>query len=424
MNISLPYDRRFLNLSVDEKQLRGVLIPAIHNHIAGESGDVLVSDALGHPIGSPRLRELAQGREKILVITSDHTRPMPSKTTLPLLLDEIRKGAPGAEIRILIATGMHRAMTASEMEDRFGKEMLERETFLNHDSRDIANTVFKGTLPSGGELRLNSLVDWADLTVSEGFIEPHFFAGFSGGRKSVLPGIASEKTVRANHCASFIADPEASAGSLENNPIHRDMLFAAEQAKLAFILNVTLDADKRIVGAFAGHPERAHEAGCEFMRGMCAVGARGADIVVSTNGGYPLDQNLYQAVKGMTAAEACARTDSVIVMVAACSDGHGGENFVRFFKNASSPQDVLDTIGRVEQRDTAADQWEAQILARILVKHPVIFVAQPSARPYVESMFMSYASDVAQALRAADRIKGAGAPVTVVPDGVSVIVRR
>ncbi len=238
---------------------------------------------------------------------------------------------------------------------------MSNEKHNSHDSRNKGNMVFKGILPSGGELWLNSLIDRADLTIAEGFIEPHFFAGFSGGRKSILPGIASEKTVLANHCSEFIADANSSTGILEQNPIHRDMIFASDKAGLKFILNVTLDSEKNITGAFAGHPEKAHEKGCEYVKKSAQVKKVKADIVVTSNGGYPLDQNIYQCVKGMTAALACVNDKGVIIIAADCKDGHGGEAFYKWFTDHDGAYDVARVISGIPRDKTQADQWEAQI---------------------------------------------------------------
>lgn len=232
----------------------------------------------------------------------------------------IAMGSPDAEITILMATGMHRATTRDELIERFGAEIAEKERIVIHQAQRDEDMAFFGTLPSGGELWLNRLAAQSELVIAEGFIEPHFFAGFSGGRKSILPGIASRRTVLYNHNAAFIASPNARAGRLEGNPIHRDMVFAARQAKLAFILNVLIDEDKRVIAAVAGDCERAHEAGCAMCGRLNRAEPVVSDIAVTSNGGYPLDQNLYQSVKGMTAAEACVRQGGVIIMCAALGD--------------------------------------------------------------------------------------------------------
>ncbi|MDR1540667.1 MAG: nickel-dependent lactate racemase [Clostridiales bacterium] len=419
--IELPYDRSTISALVEKSRIKAILRNKI-NASAKCSQEELVLNALENPIGSPRLNSLAVGCRNILVVTSDHTRPVPSRVMLPLLLSEIRSGAPDANIKVLIATGLHRPMTEEEMKLRFGGELFKREEFVNHLGYDAKNMVFKGILPSGGELWLNSLVDWADLIVSEGFIEPHFFAGFSGGRKSILPGIASEKTVLANHCASFISDSHSIAGNLEGNLIHEDMLFAAEAVNLGFILNVVLDEAKQIAAAFAGDRVKAHLSGCEFASRLFSVKAVKSDIVVVSNGGYPLDQNIYQAVKGMTAAELSSAPGSVIIMASACKDGHGGKAFYNYFKNAESPEKLLAVLEKNRQDETEIDQWEAQILARILSKRKVIIIADESVKDIVEDMFMTYAHTLEEALAIAEGAKGKDASITVIPDGVSVVV--
>lgn len=422
--LGIPYGRGRMTLNVPGERLRAVLEPAGDASRSGESESAIVRRALDHPIGSPRLRELARGKRRVLLITSDHTRPVPSRVTMPLLLDEIRAGSPGADIRILLATGFHRPTTPDEMDDKFGPAIARRERIINHRSDDDAAMVMKGILPSGGELWLNSLIDWADLVVSEGFIEPHFFAGFSGGRKSILPGIAATRTIFANHCTEFIAHPAARAGNLADNPLHRDMVFAAKTAGLAFILNVLIDADKRVIAAFAGDCEAAHEAGCAAALTRTSVPCVPAPIVVTSNGGHPLDQNIYQAVKGMTAAEACVEQGGVIVMVAACGDGAGGESFFEWFSKASGPCEVAARIAGIPRDRTVADQWEAQILARVLMKATVILVSRDCDPALISAMHMRPARSLEEAMALADRLVGADAGITVIPDGVGVVVKQ
>lgn len=421
--IQIPYSIEAMELNIEEKHLNAVLVSKANGYEAGATQEELVERAFKEPVCSERLSEIAAGAGKVLVITSDHTRPVPSKITLPVLLREIRRHNPQVEIKILIATGFHRLTTREEMIMKFGNELVETEDIVCHDSRNSKDMVYKGILPSGGELWVNTLVDWADVVVSEGFIEPHFFAGFSGGRKSILPGIASEKTVLANHCSKFIASSFSRTGNLENNPIHQDMMYASEAAGLRFILNVVIDGEKKIINAFAGHPGKAHEAGCNFVRELSSVESKHSDIVITSNGGYPLDQNIYQSVKGMTAAEACVHDGGVIIMVSACNDGHGGEEFYRWFAGAKSPAEVAEKIAKIDQMDTIADQWEAQILARILSKCEVIIVTDRCDPKLIRDMHMKHAKALTEALEMARERKGRDATITVIPDGVSVIVR-
>ncbi len=227
----------------------------------------------------------------------------------------------------------------------------------------------------------------------------------------------------ANHCSEFIANEFSRTGIIENNPIHKDMMYAAEAAKLAFILNVVIDKDKKIIHAVAGDSRLAHEEGCKFVTELSRVKPVEADIVISTNGGYPLDQNIYQAVKGMTAAEATCKEGGVIIMVAACNDGHGGKSFyenMAFSKNAG---EVLDKVLRVGRNETVPDQWEFQILARILNKYTVILVTDMCDPEIIKNMHMEHAYTLEEALGRAYKLKGIQAKVAIVPDGVSVIVK-
>lgn len=422
--VKIPYAKRTMDMELPDNRIVGILTSKAHTYTpeAGEAD--LVRNALAHPIASPRLKDLAKDKKNIVIISSDHTRPVPSKIIMPLILEEIRSTNPGADITILIATGFHRQTTKDELVNKFGEKIVKEEKIVIHDSRNLDNMVNIGKLPSGGDILLNKVAANADLLVSEGFIEPHFFAGFSGGRKSVLPGVVSQVTVLANHCSKFIASDKARTGILEGNPIHRDMLSAAQQAHLAFIVNVVIDADKKIIKAFAGDLEKAHKEGCEFVGKLAAVDAKPADIVITSNGGYPLDQNIYQSVKGMSAAEATCKKDGVIIICSACSDGHGGDAFYKWFAESTGPQAILDKIMKIDSTSTIADQWEAQILARILRDHKVIIVTDQCDHKVIENMHMRAANTLEEAMKMADELVGKDAKITVIPDGVSVIVKE
>ena len=421
--ILFPYGKNKLNHTFGEGELAGVLTSAIHEYDPGLSGSELVRRAMENPTGSPRLRDLAKGCRKVVIIASDHTRPVPSKLIIPPMLEEIRAGNPDAEITILIATGCHRGTTQTELIAKFGEEIVRSEKIVIHDCDDRENLVNLGKLPSGGDCEINALAAEADLLVAEGFIEPHFFAGFSGGRKSVLPGIAGRTTVLANHCSEFIDDPHARTGMLENNPIHRDMLWASRAAGLKYIVNVVLNAEKEVIHAVAGDPEQAHAKGTEFLASLCAVDAAPADVVITTNGGYPLDQNMYQAVKGMTAAEASVKEGGVIIMLAASLDGIGGDHF--YHQLADEP-DINKTMALFRSRgrlETVPDQWQTQILLRVLMRARVIYVSE-MPDDVVEKMHMIPAHSIGEALRRARALLGCeDVSITAIPDGVSVIVK-
>ena len=203
--VKLPYGNGALGLDVPLNRYLGELVPQIHHNFSGKPESQIVREALSHPVDAPSLRELAKGKKKIVLLASDHTRPVPSKIIVPPMLEELRAGNPDGEITILIATGCHRGTTQQELAQKFGPDILAHEHIVVHDCDDADMLVHLGTLPSGGELVINRIAAEADLLVAEGFVEPHFFAGFSGGRKSVLPGIAARHTVLYNHNSSFIA---------------------------------------------------------------------------------------------------------------------------------------------------------------------------------------------------------------------------
>lgn len=424
--INLPYGKGKLTIEIPKERLAGILLSKAHDYRAKMGEEELVRDALLHPVGTPRLRELARGIDNIVLIASDHTRPVPSKVIMPAVLEEIKQGNPDAKITVLIATGFHRPTTREELIAKFGEKIVDHPAirFVVHESGKSEDMVSLGALPSGGELLINRIAWEADLLISEGFIEPHFFAGFSGGRKSVLPGVSSRTTVLSNHCSEFIDDPHARTGIIEGNPIHRDMIYAAGKAKLAFIVNVVLDEDKKVIEAFAGHYEKAHEKGCQFVDQLSGVDAVPSDIVISTNGGYPLDQNIYQSVKGMTAAEATCRPGGVIIMAASCIDGHGGKELYDTFAKEKDKEKIMKRFLATDRNSTVPDQWESQILCRILLKYKVIMVTQ-APKDMVEEMQMDYADSVEDAIRLADEYLGReNSKITVIPDGVAVIVRN
>ncbi|MGI5963947.1 MAG: nickel-dependent lactate racemase [Lawsonibacter sp.] len=423
MNISLPYGKEVLEGELPDERVVGMLCGESEADFPDRDGWEVVADSLRNPIGSPPLREVARGKRKVVLIASDHTRPVPSKVIVPQMLQEVRAGNPDAQITILVATGCHRPSTQEELLDKFGAEILKQEIILVHDSAREEDMVRLGTLPSGGELYINKLAAQADLLISEGFIEPHFFAGFSGGRKSVLPGIAARRTVYANHCAEFIAHPKARCGILDGNPIHRDMLFAAKAARLAFVVNVVLDAQQSILASFAGDCDAAHRAGAQLVQRMCQCQAVPADIVITSNNGYPLDQNIYQAVKGMCTAEACVAPHGVILMAAQCQDGCGGEGFWKTFATQPDAKKILEEIEQVPMEETAPDQWQSQIFARILAEHPVVFISS-APDDVVRAMHMYPAHSIAQGLEIADQILGRKGTITVIPHGVSTIVTK
>ena len=420
MKIQFPYGKTHLSYEFEKVK---VLTSSIEDYDPGLSEQALVDGAMAAPAGGITLRELAKGKEKIVLIASDHTRPVPSKIIVPPMLRQIREGNPNADITILISTGCHRETTKEELISKFGQEIVNNEKIVVHDCDDTENLVNIGTLPSGGECLINRLAVEADLLVAEGFIEPHFFAGFSGGRKSVLPGVAGRETVLANHCSKFIAHPKSRTGILEGNPIHEDMLWAAKKANLRYIVNVVLNGEKQVIYAVAGDLEKAHKKGTDFLFSLCGAQTQPADIVISTNGGYPLDQNVYQAVKGMTAAEAAVKEGGVIIMLAESGDGIGGDHFYHQLADERDINKTMDIFLSRGRKETVPDQWQTQIFIRVLQKATVIFVSQVEPA-LVEAMHMIPAESLHDAMDKARKLIGKEEPtITAIPDGVAVMVK-
>ena len=419
--ITIPYGKTHLHYTFPYD---GLLTSRVDQLKSDKSGLQLVRDAMATPIGTPSLRELAVGKKTCTIIISDHTRPVPSRDILPPMLEALRQGSPDIQVTLLVATGFHRPTTTAELEAKLGPEIAEKERILVHDAFDADSNVEIGILPSGAPLVIDRAAVETDLLISEGFIEPHFFAGFSGGRKSVLPGVCDKTTVLGNHCGEFIASPFARTGILEDNPLHIDMMAAAEMANLQFIVNVVIDEEKKTVAAFAGDFRQAHEAGVAFLRQYCEVQAIPGDIVITSNGGAPLDQNVYQSVKGLTAAEASARDGAVLIMCADLADGTGGEGFYTSLRDCESPAAHFAQCAATPQDQTIPDQWESQILARILMQHRVIFVSRPEMEQTLREMKLDYAPDLETALAMAKADQGENAKITLIPNGISVMVKK
>lgn len=418
--IKIPYYTSSLDLHVEEANLEAVINAKTDSYDPGKSETELVEEALANPIGTPRLRELAKGKQKVTLVTSDHTRAVPSKLTLPILLREIREGNPDADITILIATGLHRPTTEAEQRRMFGDAIVDHEKIVVNEAFKDEDFAYVRSLPSGAELWVNKVALDCDLLITEGFIEPHFFAGFSGGRKSILPGICNAATVNENHSYKAISSPYSTTGVLAHNPIHEDMVCAARAVNVQFILNVALNAEKKVIAAFAGDLEEAHAEGVAFVRKLAQCPSVTGDIVITSNGGYPLDQNLYQSPKAVATAEACCADGGVIIMCASCFDGMGGTHFEKLIVRGTVDE-IDEYLSRIPPKETIPEQWCAQIYSRILKKHRIILVTTYLDHELVRKANMIPASSPDEALAMAYEMMGKDARVVVIPDGVAVL---
>jgi len=424
MKIELPYGKGFQETEISNERINGVLEASIEEYQPEDDQLTIVKKAMKNPIDSKKLKELAVGKDKVVILISDHTRPVPSKYILPLMLKEIREGNPDADITLLVATGCHRGTTKEELIGKIGENIYKNEKIYIHDCDDESMLVtLDEKLPSGGNIIVNKLAAEADLLVAEGFIEPHFFAGYSGGRKSVFPGCCSRKAVMYNHNAEFIDSEYARTGNLENNPIHKDMIAAAKALGLVYIVNVVINSDKEVIHAVAGDLEKAHEAGTEWLKGKAGVDKRLADIAITSNGGYPLDQNIYQAVKSMTAAEATVKDGGVIIVSAESSDGTGGDAFYNAFVNEPDTERLYQSFLDTPKEETIPDQWESQILCRVLLKTKAIIYISDLDDEIVKTFHMIPVKTLDEAMEKANELMGNDSSVTVIPNGISVFIK-
>ena len=368
MNLKMDYGRHGLSLTLPDSA--DVFLARDAAPLADEAA--AIRDALCNPIGSTPLRERLRQGMTVVIVHTDITRATPNDRLLPVLLSELQTGGIRREdITLLNGLGTHRPQTEAELRAMLGPEIVGRYRCLQHDAYDEAALVSLGITRRGHPLTVNKHLLEADLKILTGFIEPHFFAGYSGGPKAVLPGVAGAETVLANHGPEMIAHPQATFDRTAGNPIWEEMLEAALQVENTFLVNVALDRENAITGVFAGEVAAAHALGCEHVRAASLFTVTEPyDLVITTNSGYPLDQNLYQCVKGLAAAARAVRPGGAILLLAACEEGLPDRSeYARILREAGSPQAVL---GRVTQPGfTGQDGWQVQIQAQVQLKADV-----------------------------------------------------
>lgn len=416
--VGLPYGQGSLKAKLQSSELLSVALPR-RVTVAPDPVREL-RRALRNPIGSERLQDVTEGAKTVTLIVNDSTRPTPTWAMLPAVLEQLESSrVAGTTIQLLVATGLHRVPTRGELEAMLGAHVTNSLSVLNHDAFDPEQLTYSGETTHGTPIWLSRRVPESDAVISLGYIEPHFFAGYTGGSKMILPGVAGVQSIMANHGARMIDDPRARAGSLEGNPIHEDNVEAAREAGLRFILDVTLNHQKGLARAFAGEPDKAHREGARFTDRFVRVKAPMADVVVTSNSGYPLDRDLYQAVKGMAVAEPVVKEGGLIVVASECRDGIAHPNFERIVGEARNPEELLEKIR--DPRFSEIDQWEAQILARVLSRAKVIMVTKAISRDELARMHLELAESVEDALTYARNVLGRRPDVTVIPDGPHVI---
>ncbi len=415
MQVQLAYGRSGLTIDLPEP-VDVIAAPAVPG-LPDEAG--ALRQALRQPIQSAPLAARVKPGDRVVIAHSDITRATPNDRILPILLAELEAaGVRRADITLLNALGTHRPQTPAELRTMLGPAVVENYRCLQHDAYADADLVALGATPFGHPVRVNRHFMEADVRILTGFIEPHFFAGFSGGPKGVLPALAGAESVLTNHGQAMIAHPQATWGVLEGNPIWEEMRAAALAARPDFLLNVTLNAQREITGVFAGDLLAAHAAGCAFVRAQAMVPvAAPYDIVITTNSGYPLDQNLYQTVKGLSAASRIVRAGGTIIMAAACEDGlpdHG--RYAELLRTGGSPQGVLALLA--QPGFTAQDQWQVQIQALIQQRAEVLVHSGGLTPAQITAALFTPCPDIARAVAAR---RGPAARVCLMPEGPQTI---
>jgi nickel-dependent lactate racemase len=372
-----------------------------------------IVSALRRPNCGPPLESVTGPRKRVVVVFPDITRPMPNRTVLPPLLEELeRLGAGRQEVTLLCSTGTHRPASPAELEELIGPEIVSHYRVRQHVATD-GDHVEVGSV-DGVPVLLDRAYVEADLRIVTGFVEPHFFAGFSGGPKAVCPGVASLETILEAHSPARIADPRSTWTQLDCNPVHRFVAAATALLPPDLALDVAINDDRKVTAVFAGALPRSHRMACEFVERTSVQSVpQACDIVVSSNAGMPLDRNLYQAVKGMAAAERIVRPGGDVVMLSSCVDGIPDEgHFGPIVRAARSPSDLTDP------RMTAGlDTWEAQVLGRVLSKATVHLYSEGLTDEQVREMHLVPVADPSQTVSDLISILGRQTTVCVLPEG-------
>ncbi len=410
--VQLQYGTEGLEVEIDSPHVT-VVQPRYIKGLPDEAA--AFQEAVRRPIESRPLKELIRGTDRVAVVIPDITRPLPSERLLPWLFAELDHVAP-ERFTIINGTGSHRANTPEELERMVGREVASKVRIVNHDAHDRSTLAPAGKTEDGRTVLMNREYVEADRRIVLGFIEPHFMAGFSGGFKGIFPAVADIDSIMHYHRAAVVGDPKSAWGVLEGNPTQEQIRRGGSLLPVDFCVNVTLNRDREITGYFCGETHAAHVKGCAFAKAtVMAPCPKPFPIVVTTNGGYPLDQNLYQAVKGMSAGAQIVSEGGFILAAARCNDGfpaHG--NFRKLLFEHDSPQAILDTVLAPGFR--MFDQWEAQLMAMVLLKARTALYSEIPEEE-VRRAHLEPVRDVSARLAEELRRVGPEAPVAVLPEG-------
>lgn len=418
MRVRFPYGMSYIEVELPQNTF--LVSSRLPSGFSEEQAKDVINNAIRMPIESESLESLTRGCKNITILITDKTRPTPNKLILPILLRHLHSiGVKKEMIKIIIATGLHKPHTWSEILELVGREIADEYEIYSHNAEDKDDLVYLGTTTFNTRVYVNKDVVRSDLVIGVGLLEPHYFAGYSGGRKLILPGVSGAETIWHNHSFKMLSHPKAISGVLEGNPVHEDMVEAAKMVRsYRFIVHVILDKEKRIVRAFSGDPYEAHRINAQWLSKYVVVPVPfEADVSIVSNAGYPLDRNLYQANKGIVTASRVTRRGGVIILLAECRDGVEHEHFRKLLSMSKNPEEILRYI---ERNEPLRDQDDAQLLAQVLLKNRVIVVTKWIKHSILEEMNLIPASTFEEALELACRYVECKR-IVVIPEGPYVI---
>lgn len=416
--IKLTYGRESLEVKIDTSRFDVTTLIPKNSPALKNSHDVFLKKALS-PMEALPLAKLAERKAKpspeVVIVIADHTRPVPDHLLVPWIVDLL--GVPDSQVTILVGTGTHRPSTEDELKRMLGEKNLNRFRVLCHDCRETSSLVFMGESSCGGRCMLNRVYCEADIKIATGFIEPHFFAGFSGGAKSIVPGIAGLETIQHFHRSELIAHPETTWGKTADNPLQNLTREMVSFCPPDCIVNVSLNHQKEIAGLFIGDYIKAHEDGCRnVFRESCTNVSRKFPLVITSNSGYPLDMNFYQTIKGISAASRIVEKGGSIIAASECSQGiPGGSHFEETMKRGVSSKNLLQEI--MGRKMAAYDDWQVQVLLEIIKENDVFLYSsmEPKLQETARVGFIDNIENKMEALRRASGLKIM--PVAVLPLG-------
>ena len=422
MDIKLAFGKTGLDVSLDDALVSAVFRKKQMPRVADEKA--AMAEAMANPRGCPPLREIAAGKKTACIVINDITRPVPNKLILPFIIEELRAaGLADADICLLNATGTHRPADKAEQAELVGEDILARHPFHNHDCHNDGEHRYLGAACAGTEVWIDTRYLDADVKILTGLIEPHFMAGYSGGRKVICPGIASIRSVSRIHHPVFMEAKRASNCVLDDNPLHRELIEISRMAGCDFIVNVVIDEDRKLCGAFCGDIEAAHRAGASFASQYDRVDARERyDVVVTSSAGYPLDKTFYQAVKGICGVTGILAPGGTIIIAAECSEGMGNDSFVEGLRLRSRFDNHAEYVKLIEKPENfAPDQWQVEKLSQALDAARVKMYSPNLSEKDFSLTFTERIDSIESGIELCLQKLGPAAKIAIVPEGPYVI---